>query len=330
MKKSSGFIVRGVVLLMLAALFGVTEARAQNRERYVVSAKAGGVNLVTGDVTVKTRGSADWRALNSNEDLVAGDTVRSGSYGRAEVLLNPGSYLRIAENTEFELSDPSLDSMRIKIVKGSALIEVTGGDETKILMDIETPQSRMMIDRRGLYRINVTPTNTTELLVRKGRAIVTADSGLATIVKDGKIAAVTGGQVTVAKFDKQNQDAFDLWSKDRGQALVAANSRLSQRDIARNYSRYGNGLGRWGYSGYGYRYGGLWVFDPFIGYHTFFPFYSGWYSPYGHHYSHGFGFSSFGHFGDGRGVGLGVGHESIGFRGRSVGRIGGRSIGHRR
>ena len=328
MKKSSRFVSSSVVVLMLAVSFGVVAARAQNRERYVVSAKAGGVNLVTGDVTVRARGSADWRQLMSNEDLVAGDTVKAGSYGRAEVLLNPGSYLRIAENTEFELTDPSLDSLRVKVIKGSAVIEVTGADETKTLIEVKTPQSRIMIDRRGVYRINVMSTNRTELLVRKGRAIVSGDLREATTVKDGKMASVSGGQLVVAKFDKRDQDAFDVWSQDRGAALATANSRLSQRDIGRNYSRYGNGLGPWGYGGYGYRYGGLWVFDPFIGYHTFYPFYSGWYSPYGHHYRHGFGFSSFGHFG-GRGVGFGVGRGSVGFRGRSFGRVGGH-VGARR
>ena len=328
MRKDSRFISKSVGLLMLAVLFGFIEARAQNRERYVVSAKAGGVNMVTGDVMVKHQGVTDWEPLTSKDDLHAGESVKTGSYGRAEVLLNPGSYLRIAENSEFEMTDPSLDSLRIKIVEGSALLEVTGADETKTSIEAITPQSRIIIDRRGLYRINLTSTNRTDLLVRKGRAIVSGDGTPSTTVKDGKMASISGSQLVVAKFDKKDQDAFDVWSKDRGAALVAANSRVSQGEIARNYSRYGSGWGPWGYGGYGssYRYGGLWIFDPFIGYHTFFPFYSGWYSPYGHHYRHGFGISPFNHFG-GRGVGFGVRH---GFRGRSFGRAGGAHFGGRR
>lgn len=332
MKKSFAFINSSVVFLLFVVLFGVASVSAQNRERYVVSAKAGGVNLVTGDVTLKTKASTDWRALMSNEDLVAGDIVRTGSYGRAEVLLNPGSYLRLAENSDFELTNPSLDSLLVRVTQGSALIEVTGGDDTKTLIDVETPESRMMIDRRGLHRINVTSTNRTELLVRKGRAIVTSGSGLATIVKDGQSAVVNGGQTTLSKFDKRNEDAFDLWSKDRAAVLVAANSQLSQRNIARGYSSFGRVAGPWGYGGYGgygYRYGGLWVFNPLVGYHTFFPFYSGWSSPYGHHYRHGFGLSPFGHFG-GRGFGFGIGHGAVGFRGRSLGRAGGVHFGGRR
>lgn len=278
--------------------------------------------MVTGDVTMKRRGAADWEPITSKDDLSAGDTVKTGSYGRAEVLLNPGSYLRIAENSEFEMTDPSLDSLSIKIVKGSCLIEVTGADETEMSIEAITPQSKIMIDRRGLYRVNVTSTNRTELLVLKGTAIISGESAIATNVKDGRMASVSGGQITTATFDKRNQDAFDLWSQDRGETLVAANSRLSQRHIARNYSRY---RGHWGRSGYG-SFGGLWVFDPFIGYHTFFPFYSGWYSPYGHHYRHGFGISR--HF-SGR-FGFGGRHGSVGFRGRGFGRAGRVHFGGRR
>lgn len=327
MKNKIQFARNSFALLMLIVLLGFVAARAQDRERYVISARAGGVNMVSGDVLLKHRGDTEWRQLTATDDLNSGDTVRAGSDGRVEVLLNPGSYLRIAENSAFELTDPSLDSLRLKILKGSALIEVTGADETTMPIEVLTPQSRIMIDRRGVYRVNVTSANTTELLVRKGRALISANTGMATPVKDGKMATIRGSQLAMAKFDKSDQDAFDMWSKARADALVAANSRLSQGTIARNYSRYGYGpygYGR-GRNGYG-SFGGLWVFDRFIGYHTFFPFYSGWYSPYGHHYRHGFGISR--HFGSG--FGFGGRHGSIGFSRHGIGRIGGRSVGHRR
>ena len=331
MRKNSKFISNSAGLLMLVLLCGFIEARAQNRERYVVSAKAGGVNMVTGDVMVRRQGVSDWEPLTAKDDLTAGELVKTGTYGRAEVLLNPGSYLRIAENSEFEMTDPSVDSVRIKVVEGSALLEVTGTDETKTLIEAITPQSRIIIDRRGLYRINLTSTYGTEVLVRKGRAIISGDSLPATTVKEGEMASVGASQLVVAKFDKKDQDAFDVWSKDRGAALVAANSRLSQGDLGSQYSRYGSGKGPWGYGSYssGSRSGGLWIFDPFIGYHTFFPFYSGWYSPYGHHYRHGFEISPFGHFG-GSGAGFGIRRGSVGFHGRTFGRAGGAHFGGRR
>src|SRR5713226_9232782 len=62
---------------------------AQNREKYVISAKAGAVKS---------------QLLTAQEDLTAGDLVTTGAASDVEVLLNPGSYLRVAENSTFELA----------------------------------------------------------------------------------------------------------------------------------------------------------------------------------------------------------------------------------
>lgn len=319
MRNKLQFLRSTFALIILLLFFGLGTAQGQDREGYVISAKAGGVNIASGDVTFTRPGATAWQHLTPGTELVARDIVKSGAYGRAEILLNPGSYLRIAENSELEFIDTSLDSLRFRINNGSAIVEVSGSDDATISIEMETPQSRIMIERRGLYRINVAQNNT-ELLVTKGRAIISSNTGNATLVKDGKIASVQNGQVLVAKLDQRDLDDFDLWSKQRANALVAANKQLSQRTIARNYSRYsayGYGAGRYGY---GYRsHSGLWIFNPFVGYHTFYPFYSGWYSPYGHHYSHGFGISSYRHFGSG--FGIGGRHSSVGFSRHGIGRI---------
>src|SRR2546429_9306968 len=78
---------------------------AQNREKFVISARAGGVNAVTGRATMHPHGNSEWRQLTIKEDLETGDVVRTGLDGRVEMLLNPGSYMRLGENSEFELAD---------------------------------------------------------------------------------------------------------------------------------------------------------------------------------------------------------------------------------
>ena len=101
------------------------------------------------------------------------------------------------------------------------------------------------------------------------------------------------GDVTpvVTKFDKKQQDSFDLWSEQRAETLVAANRRLSNSAIARSYANYSSTEFGWRR---GYRSSGLWIYDPLFRGRTFFPFYTGWSSPYGHGYSHGFGFPWYG------------------------------------
>src|SRR5260221_14156233 len=92
-------------IAVLAVL--VSAGQAQNREKFGISAKAGGVNAVTGHVTV-TRVGQSAQLLSSQDDLVSGDVVTKGAGGQADVLLNPGSYIRVVENSELVLVDNSL------------------------------------------------------------------------------------------------------------------------------------------------------------------------------------------------------------------------------
>lgn len=63
------------------------------------------------------RGNSDWRQLTIKEDLETGDVVRTGFDGRVEMLLNPGSYMRIGENSEFELADNSLENLEVRLIR---------------------------------------------------------------------------------------------------------------------------------------------------------------------------------------------------------------------
>jgi len=62
--------------------------KAKNRERFGISAKAGGVNAVTGKVSVKSTGQPS-RLLSSQMILASGDIVATSLGSQVEVLLNP-------------------------------------------------------------------------------------------------------------------------------------------------------------------------------------------------------------------------------------------------
>jgi hypothetical protein len=273
---SSLFVAAFVVSFPLKSL-------GQNREKFIISARAGGVNVVTGRATVHARGNADWRQLTIKEDLEPGDVVRTGIDGRVEMLLNPGSYMRIGENSEFELADNSLENLEVRLIRGTAIVEVTGADDEQLLIGITTPHTRMSIVRRGLYRVNVVPGDTTELIVRKGRVVI-EDSH--TKVKGGnKVIFSGGGSVSIAKLEKaekKNWDNLEGWSKDRAQMLAKANDRLSQGDLGRSLARFGDQ----DFDFFSFRrYAGLWFYNRNAGCFTFLPFSYGWGSPYGHSYS---------------------------------------------
>jgi hypothetical protein len=253
----------------------VSLGAAQNREKYVISAKAGGVNSVDGNVTVTRAGKS--QMLTAQDDLSAGDLVTTGAASQVEVLLNPGSYLRVGENSAFELADNSLENIRVRLTKGSAIVEATGLDDTELHINLVTERARILIVRRGVYRINAAA-DSTELLVRKGRALVNDNSSNS--IKSGNEVVFRGGSVVTTKLGKKQQDQFDDWSKARANTLARANEKLSARGL-NSYLSTINSFD-WAFSAANPY--GIWAFSGLSRCFTFLPFYYGWSSPYGHYY----------------------------------------------
>jgi FecR protein len=253
---------------------------AQNREKFVISAKAGGINAITGDASVHSRGQTDWQQLMITDDLDAGDRVRTAYDGRVEILLNPGSYLRVGGNSEVELSNNTLENLELRLIRGTAIVEATGADGLDLNINISTPHTKLAIVRQGLYRLNVVPGDATELIVRKGRVIL-SDSH--TKVKGGNKVVFSATNVSVAKLtkeEKKNKEKEDVevWSKERAQTLAKANRRITDRMLNSAFASYRD----WDPFLRGY---GLWFFNRTSNCYTFLPFSYGWGSPYGTSYS---------------------------------------------
>lgn len=228
-------------------------APLQTEQIYVISAKAGGVSQIEGDVKVKRDGAA----IDAGQVLAKGDVLRdkdrvvTGTDGRAEILLNPGSYLRIGENAEFELTVASLDSLQIQIVRGSAIVEAnTIGGDKGANVSIVTGQTTVRLEKAGLYRINATGA-ATEIYVWEGAARVGSQ-----IVKSGRRITIGAGAsaAAIAKFDRSNLDSLDRWSASRADELAKLNERLER--VALESTLASNSWNSDSYFSSGY-----WVFD---------------------------------------------------------------------
>jgi hypothetical protein len=294
MRKAATHLAPMLLLAALALALPATIS-AQNREKFVISARAGGVNAVTGGTSLSRHGNNEWRQLTIKEDLETGDVVKTGTDGRVELLLNPGSYMRVSENSEFEMADSSLDNLEVRLIKGTAILEVTGVDDEELFIGITTPHTRMSIIRRGLYRVSVVPGDNTELIVRKGRVML---EGSHTKVKGGDKVVFNNNTFSVAKatdVEKKDRDAFDSWSRERAQLLAKENSKLSRRTLDSFASSFRND---WGFSGL-WGGSGIWFFSSGFGCYTFIPFYNAYGSPYGGWYGRAF-------YGGGPGWGRGI------------------------
>ncbi len=256
------------------------QSLAQNREKFVISAKAGGINAITGQASVHSKGHTDWETLMVTDNLNSGDRVRTDFDGRVEILLNPGSYLRIASNSEVELSNNSLANLELRLIKGTAIVEATGVDGVELNINISTPHTKIAIVREGLYRLSVVPGNTTELIVRKGRVIL-SDSH--TKIKGGNKVVFSQTNVSVAEMTKEEkklQEDIDTWSKERAEMVARANRRVTNSMLASAFASRDPWRDR--YFGRGF---GLWFYNSHYGCYTFLPWYYGWRSPYGTPYS---------------------------------------------
>jgi FecR-like protein len=257
------------VSFLLALGLGVV-ANAQ----YLISTKAGFVNRVEGEVYVlRADGDGDEKGRASlGTQMRAGDRLGVAANGFAEALLNPGSYLRLSENTEVRAVSVDLDSVRFELIKGSVIVEI-GQIDKKSPIEIITPHGSLTVAKSGLHRIDAKGSSTL-VAVRQGEIHLGTRSDFAANqslkIKRGKVVTLTGstqlGQpgppapLDIAKLDKDAIDKFDTWSFNRAQALTEANVKALSRSGALTAG---------------------WYYDPFYNFYTFVPSRSWFWSPYG-------------------------------------------------
>jgi hypothetical protein len=260
----------GILALCFYSAVGQVDktVRSIAGDKWVITAEAGGVNYVEGGVNV-LRSSGASGLLLKGDKIAVGDRVTTNQSGRAEILLNPGSYLRIAGDSTFEFKTTSLEDLQLRMEKGSAILEVFATNDFRVV--VESPRSKIDVVQSGVYRVDVLADGTSRLEVWKGKAEVAGST-----VKGGKSAVAAEGPVAVAKFDRDDKDEFELWSKDRAKELAKGNNQLKDREMRTALMRSFLG-GRWNtYDSFG-----LWVYSAQFGRYCFLPFGYGWSSPYG-------------------------------------------------
>jgi hypothetical protein len=189
------------------------------------------VNLVEGGITYHREGTF---AVESGSELVEGDLIKSEKAARAEILLQPGNFLRIGEETELRVLGDKYDRIRLQLIRGSISFEflkheLDSGNFTDRLVSgydlirVATPDSEVLVLQPGISRINVRADGQTEVLVRKGEAVLNGHR-----VKEKRLAVVNGGMINVSERDSKLEDAFDSWCRTRADNLIKANRTLKK------------------------------------------------------------------------------------------------------
>jgi len=213
--------------------------------QYVVSVKAGLVNHVQGTANVVEM-----------EQVRQGHSVQTADNGYVELLLTPGSFLRIGENSSVVLDDVDLESVSLHILRGPAVIEVIDINK-RFPIKVKTAELTTNIVATGIYRFEDGVATVLDGKLQTADSKLTYQKGWQVFIKDNYRAR---------KVRKIKTTSLDMFSQARSQTIASANASLA---ASLNPSSILSDP--------------FWLFSPAFNCYTFMP-YRDYRSPYGYQY----------------------------------------------
>jgi hypothetical protein len=261
-------------LFVTGLAFGVLAAGSAFAQN-VISAHSGVVHYFEGTAYLANERVPDLKFGQFPE--IKQDQEFRTEEGRAEILLTPGVFLRVGENSAIRMVSNKLSDTRVEVLTGSAMVECEDIAKDNAIMLLYKGNTMVLV-KRGLYRVE---TNPAMFQVYDGEAIVKGESGQLTL-KGGKETALQG-VLMAANFDKKATDELYLWSNRRAGYLAKANvsSAMSARNSGWGYG-YGPGFGLFGFNGGISSLNGGWRWNPMFGMYTWVPYNGMGYSPFGY------------------------------------------------
>jgi hypothetical protein len=238
------------------------------------TAAPGTLNYVEGQASMGDQ-NLDAKSVG-NADLQNGQELHTGN-GKAEVLLTPGVYLRLGNNSSVTMVSTNLTNTQVALNQGEAMLEV---DQIYPQNFIHISQSGAdtRVVKTGLYDFDA---NGMIRVFEGGKAIVSANDRNVTVKGGHELALNMAPKLKEQDFNKKEftqTDDLYRWSSLRSQYLSEANI-----DTARLF--YGNGWygpGFYGPGFYGAGYWGPgWYWDPWFAGFTFMPGAGFFYNPFG-------------------------------------------------
>jgi hypothetical protein len=204
-----------VLLPSVAALLVGFQASAQA----VISAHSGVVHFSEGSVFIDDQPLDHKFATYPN--IKEGSTLRTEK-GRAEILLTPGMFLRVDENSAIRMRSNSLADTRVEFLHGSILLDSVDalGDNHVAITYRDT---EVRFPKQGIYRLDY-ETGTLQ-----------AYSGEAEVQHDGKTSKIDDSHLYFFTLDLDTKklgdgtdDEFYDWARERSDAISAENQLSAQ------------------------------------------------------------------------------------------------------
>ena len=296
--------MRGSVILSFAFLFAIC---GQVAGQDIVSASSGVLQYFEGAVILDDHPiEHKAAAFPSMKD---GSILRTEK-GRAELLLTPGVYLRMDENTSIRMKSNSLTDTRLEVTSGSVILDnLNATSKDPVVMSYQ--ESEVRFPKPGIYRLDC---DLGELQAYRGEAQV-AHHGSTTTVDTSQLYYFQL-EIATTKFGDGAMDEFYDWAHNRSEVIADQNQEASaQQDDSEDPDPNLNGmfvvpppttspgytpmpsLPGYGYSAYGGGIDSFYLYSPaqYLGYPAFsniFVLYPSGYrsgSRYGYGYTPGIG-----------------------------------------
>jgi hypothetical protein len=239
----------------------------------VTSAHSGTLHYFDGDVSID--GATVQAQVGRFSEIKEQSVLRTGQ-GRAEVLLTPGVFLRVGENSAIRMLDNRLISTRVEIVSGNAIVE---SDDPQMSIK-NTPVTLIYKDyeihllKHGLVEISSDPA---QMKVYNGEAQVAAGDSRVT-VGEGHLMPFSAA-LAAEKFNDKVGDDLYLWARDRSQTISAANMSSARTIGTGDCSGY-SFVTNCGTNGGGWN--GGWYYNPYFNMYTFVPLAGTMWNPWGY------------------------------------------------
>jgi hypothetical protein len=259
-------ITQTVTIVTLMAACGAVSTFGQS----VISAKAGVIHYTEGDVNIasgKVIEPMEARSGGKYTDLKEGQALGTAE-GRAEILLNPGVFFRIGENSSVKMISSRLSDTRLDLTRGVALVEVAEVSKENAVT-ILVKDAAVTFSKMALVRLDVE----NGIKVFKGEAQVMT-GGTPQILREGREMQFQAGNAVV-KFDAKQGDPLYRWANRRAEYIAMAN--IASAKMARSSFNGMNGSIN--------PMQGGWFYNSFYGMMTYLPLGNGLYrSPFGYMY----------------------------------------------
>jgi hypothetical protein len=243
----------------------------------IVSSRSGLVHYIEGNVTID--GLTVESKVGKFSDLKENSVLKTGQ-GRAEILLTPGVYLRVGENTTIKMLDNRLLSTRVEFLGGSAIVE---SDDPEV--SVKDPAVTIVYKdyqvqplKYGIFEITSDPS---VMKVYKGQANVLGGTEKS-VIREGRELIFSAALLT-ERFNEKDVDDLYLWARDRSGSLSAANL-ASARSLSQGGYSLNNLYMGGTYPGLGFNSGltGGWYFNQRLGMYAYLPYDGLFYSPWGY------------------------------------------------